>query len=182
MAAARIVSRFQFARPAVVSSLLDHSIFTPPVVAARVPIWLFVIFESNSARKAEARACLLSSNNFFVSLAALDSCFVGLAILLGEVSRWEKLESGGWSFGFVKSSFRGEYSSFQSLITSACQKLSILGRCGVFGIVICEVFLLGETRPKGPRSLEGLPGGVVSRVSLGSLKGLRVVGGELGVC
>lgn len=66
----RMVSHFQFARPAVVLSLLDQMIFTPPVDAERRAMLPEVIVLSSSARKAAARSCLFASNAFLAAVAA----------------------------------------------------------------------------------------------------------------
>ncbi len=119
------VSRFQFALPAVVFSFFDQMILIPPVEAARVETWLFVTAVSSSLRNESARVCFISEKAFLASFAALSSCLVGL--FLGE-KRMPEVESEGRSLGRAAGVLRGEYSSFHSLITSCCQKASMLGR------------------------------------------------------
>src|ERR1700710_899478 len=147
----RSVSRFQFARPAVVESFLLQIIFTPPVEAERLEISPLVIVESSSWRKDSASSCLRCVKAFLASFAR-RSCFVGL--FFGDSESEVFLVNRG--FGGCFGVFRGENSSFQSFITSWDQKLSILGRWGVKGI---RWIFLGEARPFGLGS--GLPGGVV---------------------
>lgn len=67
----RIVSRFQFARPAVVFSFLDHRILTPPVEAERAEIWPLVILVSSSTRNEAANSCFRASKAFLAALASL---------------------------------------------------------------------------------------------------------------
>lgn len=64
-----MVSRRQFARPAVVVSFLDQIIWTPPVEAESWAIWPDVILESISARKSDAMVCLAVENAFLKSLS-----------------------------------------------------------------------------------------------------------------
>ena len=75
----RVVSHFHVALPAVVFSLLDHTILTPPVEAVRRAIAPFVMRASSSASNAVAVASLLASNAFFAAVTARTSrdCFVG---------------------------------------------------------------------------------------------------------
>lgn len=124
-----IVSRFQFARPAVVLSFLDQMIFMPPVEAASKETWLFVMVASSSARKEVARACFFSEKAFFASFTKRP-CLTRL-FLVGEKRRTPSetsLSSSGSNFDLGFGVFLGEYSSFQSLMTSCSQKLSMLGR------------------------------------------------------
>lgn len=53
----RMVSHFQFARPAVVLSLRDQRIWTPPVEAVRRAMAEEVMVVSKAVRKEAARAC-----------------------------------------------------------------------------------------------------------------------------
>lgn len=110
-----MVSRFQFARPAVVFSFLDQIILTPPVEAERADTLPDVMVLSSSVRKVDARSCLRSLKAFFASLEAFSSFLVGL--FLGEPRSIFSGDDGG---------FRGEYSSFHSLMTSCSQKASML--------------------------------------------------------
>ncbi len=66
----RTVSRFQFARPAVVWSLLVHLILIPPVAAVSSANRPLVIVSSSSRRNASAVSCLRSSNSFFAALCS----------------------------------------------------------------------------------------------------------------
>ena len=93
------------------------------------------------------------------AIAALSG-FVGLFVglfrgeLHGEAS--PSLSSGDMKRfrRLVAGVLRGEYWSFQSLITSWLQKASILGRWGVGGI---RIFLDGDWS----RDFDGLAGGVI---------------------
>ena len=122
----RIVSRFQFARPAVVFSFLLQISFTPPVEAASLEIWPVVITVSSSIRKLSANRCLRSANSFFAFLA-IRSCFTGLFFgekrSPSEIVLFFENEDFGGGLGVL----RGEYSSFQSLTTSWLQKSSTAG-------------------------------------------------------
>jgi len=75
----RMVSHFHVALPAVVFSLFDHTILTPPVEAVRRAMTPFVMRASSSARNAVAVASLLASKAFLAAVAARASrdCFVG---------------------------------------------------------------------------------------------------------
>src|SRR6187402_2025533 len=79
-----MVSRFQFARPAVVFSFLLQIIFTPPVEAANLEISPLVILASSSERKDSARECLDCEKAFLASRAT-RSGLTGL--FLGDVRR-----------------------------------------------------------------------------------------------
>lgn len=156
----RMVSRFQFARPAVVFNFLLQMIFTPPVEAASLATWLLVMTVSSSMRNVSAKRCLRSANAFLASFI-IRFCFTGL--FFGEkrassdiVLLLEKRDVGG-GLGAL----RGEYSSFQSLTTSWLQKSSTDGPWGVEGM---RWIFLGDCKPLGLSS--GLPGGVVKRSSL----------------
>ena len=154
----RIASRRQFARPAVEESFLDHLIWMPPVDEDSWATWPFVRAWSTSARKERARSCFLSLKALRWAMAVL-SFLAGLldgllrGETIGEIS--SSLSSGStWrcrriDFGV----FRGEYWSFQSLMTSWLQNASMLGLCGVGGI---GAFFDGDCK----RGLIGLEGGV----------------------
>lgn len=157
-----MVSRFQFARPAVVLSFLLQMIFTPPVEAESLAISPLVILVSSSARKDSASACFDCENAFLASFA-IRSCFTGL--FLGDPSG---TVFSAKDLGLGNRVFWGEYSSFQSLTTSCCQKPSILGRCGVDGIR--GNCFLGDCNRLGCKV--GLPGGVTNRASLENFLGL----------
>ena len=109
--AERIVSRFQFARPAVVESFLLQIILTPPVGAEREEILLAVMVVSSSWRKDSASSCLRAVKTFLASLARRSN-FVGL--FLGEIVVFVVKSDLSDELGV----FLGENSSFQSLITS----------------------------------------------------------------
>lgn len=81
----RMVSLFQFARPAVVFSFLDQIILTPPVEADRAEILPDVMVLSSSVRKVDATLCFRREKAFLASLATRSSCLVGL--FLGEPRR-----------------------------------------------------------------------------------------------
>ena len=154
----RIVSRLQFARPAVVLSFLLHIIFTPPVDSAISEILPSVTLLSSSFRKDSARSCLICENAFLASLVRRWG-------LIGSF-RGEKrsvLSSKGLRVGLGV--LRGECSSFQSLIISWDQNASELWRWGEVGI--CGS-LVGEGRARG-LSL-GLVGGVVKRIPFETLR------------
>lgn len=159
-----MVSRLQFARPAVVCSFLDQIIWTPPVEAESCAIRPDVILESSSARKSEAMVCLAAAKAFLESLS-MRGAFAGIGFLKREVP--PDIE-GGWSLGLEIGwrVFMGEYWSFQSLTRSCDQKLSMLGRCGVDGM---RDSFLGDVSLRGLSS--GLPGGVESRTSLDTFLG-----------
>lgn len=80
-----MVSRFQFARPAVVFSFLDQIIWTPLVEAASSDIFPPVILVSSSARKDSAKTRFFSEKAFLASRTA-RSCFIG-DFLVGEKRR-----------------------------------------------------------------------------------------------
>lgn len=160
----RIVSRFQFARPAVVFSFLDQIIWMPPVEEARREIWPEVILLSSSVRKEVARVCFFSENAFLASFARRPG-FVGL-FFAGEKRR-ASLGGSSCGFGLGWSFLGGEYSSFQSFTTSWLQKLSMLGRWGEMGI---RGTFFGDNKVFGFSS--GLPGGVVKCVVFDTFLGL----------
>jgi hypothetical protein len=153
----RITSRFQFARPAVEFNLLDQIILTPPVEADRARTWPFAITSSISLRKDCARSCFWASKYFFAARAAFlpSFCFLSLISLTGLLDgllggfRGDvvgEFESEGLEELLSESRrrwrllrrppgvFLGEYWSFQSLITSWDQNVSMLGRWGDWGI------------------------------------------------
>lgn len=119
----RMVSHFQFARPAVVLSLLDQMIFTPPVDPERRAMLPEVIVLSSSVRNAAARSCLFVSNAFLAAVAAraADVILALLGDLVGEDGVGVISSSDPcvyWSFRGECKIFLGEYSSVQALITS----------------------------------------------------------------
>lgn len=65
-----IVSRRQFARPAVELRVLLQMSWTPPVEALRAAIWPAVISASSSARNDSARACLRAAKSFLAWISA----------------------------------------------------------------------------------------------------------------
>lgn len=166
----RMVSRFQFARPAVVLSFLLQSILTPPVEAASSAIFPSVIFSSSSLRKDSVRSCLVWEKVFLASLVR-RSGFMG--DFRGEKRTFPSTSVRGLRVGLGV--FRGEYSSFQSLTTSWDQNASELCRWGDVGI---RGSLAGDGRMRG-WSL-GLPGGVVNRVSFVTFR--LFSDGELETC
>lgn len=157
----RMVSRFQFALPAVVSNLLLHTTLTPPVSAHNLPISPPASFSSNSLRNASAILSFRAENCFNAARSAF--AFSGDGTLEGEVRLVGEVE---------KSFLEGEWVSFQVLIRSAAQKEGEVERCGVLGM---WAGLLGDFRVVG---LVGLPGGVMFWRG-GFLVGL-VGDGELG--
>ena len=125
----RIVSRFQFALPAVELSFLLQIMRTPPVDDESLDSRPSVMVLSNSSRKASARACFFELNSFFCSMSFL-SFFAGFLMgLFLAASDGERLPSSSKEGirGVLLILFCGEYWSFQSLITSWLQKESVLG-------------------------------------------------------
>ena len=140
-------------------SFFDQMSLMPPVDSARWDTWPLVMVLSTSARKEAAMSCFCALNALRRAIAALSG-FVGILVGLfrGELhgvaspslssSEMERFPR------FVAGVLRGEYWSFQPLITSWLQKASILGRWGVGGI---RIFLDGDCN----RDLNGLAGGVM---------------------
>jgi hypothetical protein len=177
----RVVSRRQFALPAVELRVLLQTSWTPPVEAVRAAIWPFVILESSSDKKDSARACLRVSK----SLAAWRSArvrLVGLLLMLlwgflgeavGDVL--SELISGrrGFFLGDDLMVLRGECLSFQSLTWLGLQKPSRLCRRGGVGILVFG--FEGDTR----RDLVGdAGGGVLGRSGVSCLDLVASRGGE----
>ena len=128
---ARMASRFQFARPAVDCSLLLQVMWIPPVDAARAATWPLPIVASSSSRKADARACFSVSNSLLRSRATLsffEGDLVGLLRVEADGDGGDSSSSCRANRRFVLGGFLGEYWSFQSLMTAALQKASMLGR------------------------------------------------------
>lgn len=174
-----VVSRRQFARPAVELRVLLQMRRTPPVVALRFWIWPTVMVWSSSARKDSARACLRAEKAFF----ACASCeawvrFVGLWVdFLGEeVGDVGSLE-GSWRKGFFLGDlmvFWGECLSFQALTSLGLQKPSRL--ClEIGGVGILVLVFEGDTR----RDFDGdCGGGVIGLSRVRSLGRVARRGGE----
>lgn len=102
-----MVSRFQFARPAVVMSFLDQMIWTPPVEAESSAMRPDVILVSSSRRKSEAMVCLEIEKAFLESLSMRGALNEG-----GFLKRDLPPEvEGGWSLGLEMGwrVFMGEY-------------------------------------------------------------------------
>jgi hypothetical protein len=159
-----VVSRFQFARPAVVVRVFDQISCTPPVLAASDEIWPFVMVESSSARKPEANASFDDSN---VLRSAISDFVRFVGDNGGVVEEYCDFLPGDLSV------FCGEYVSFQVLTASAVQKASRLGLRG--GVGIRSFFLEGDWR----RDFDGdCGGGVVVRGGVDILTGLKIRGGE----
>ena len=148
----------------------------PPVASASRPTSPPVMAESTSARNELAISCFELSKALRLASAIL-SFFAGLldGLLVGEggVAISESLSSKiNRFFRAVMGVFRGEYSSFQSLMTSWLQNASMLGRCGVGGM---RNFLGGDCN----LDFEGLDGGVTLACLSPTFDGDLKRGGEL---
>lgn len=132
-------SLLQLALPAVEESFLLQMILIPPVDCAIAPTWPSPIARSTSATNKAASCAFCSSNAFrrsvsFLSLLAglllelLRADFEGDNSSLSSSTECKRVLRGDFK------AFLGEYCSFQSLITFALQKASMLGRCGEGGI------------------------------------------------
>ena len=140
----RIISRFQFARPAVELSLFDQIILTPPVGAVNLAILPDAILSSSSRRKSSATVRFEASKSFLRCTSALSFLYGDFRGLLvgdfrGEVDR-EKSDSSDSQTGKGKDKpvfggLRGEWTSCQLLTISELQNASMLGLCGVGGIL-----------------------------------------------
>lgn len=191
----RKASRFHVARPAVEFSFLLHTNLTPPVEAASADTWPEVMVSSNSLRNSSASACFEVSKAFLRAIASLSffaGVLVGLLVFEGEVDGETLFSDSSLSGKSCRRTgdLRGEYVSFQSLISEALQKASREGRWGERGMRAWGV-LEGDWR----RGFEGEVGGVVisggvrGRVVVAGLWGEEVVlrgererGGELEGC
>ena len=162
----RMVSRFQFARPAVEFSLFDQIILTPPVGAVNLAMLPDAVLSSSSLRKSSATVCFEALKSFLRCTSALSflySDFRGLFVgdfrgeVDGEKSDSSESQTGKGKDRPVFDGLRGEWTSCQLLIIAELQNASILGLCGVGGILFF-VFV-------GDLSLdfEGLVGGVTGR-------------------
>ena len=177
---ARVVSRRQFARPAVELRVLLQISWTPPVEALRSAIWPDVMAESSSRRKEAARACLRVAKVFF--WAWRSERLVGLLLLLwgflGEDDVGDVLSDFGSGMkGFFLGDLmvlRGECLSFQSFTWLGLQKASRLWRRG--GVGILGFGFEGDTRRDFVGGGGG--GGVLGRSGLSSLELVTSRGGE----
>ena len=159
----RMTSRRQFARPAVVFNVLDHTNLIPPVASDILEMLPLQIVESSSARNDVAMSSLRSAKFFLCIRASLTEGAAAVAHFFS--GEWDRGSlSLGFEMGLVHSSpeqlessrsippiflvtssrhccflgdisfFAGEWRSFQSLTTSGFQKASRLGRrSGAFG-------------------------------------------------
>lgn len=143
-----IFSRFQLARPAVVSRFLLQMIRTPPVSSASFWIWPPETASSRILRNSSTICAFLLSNDFLRTRAAFFFSVSSLfnAVLLGVlgalclsrglrmfsefVSPSDSSNSRKYCSNFF-SSFCGECWSIQSFVTSWLQKASTLSRYGV---------------------------------------------------
>ena len=116
-----LVSRRQFARPAVVFSVLLQTILTPPVLAVSAPIRPCATTLSSSAKNATAISFFLASQSLRASISALLR-FVGLCCLLGDLLLGdagvglEDLSREMTSLRGETGGLRGECWSFQPLM------------------------------------------------------------------
>ena len=174
-----VVSRRQFARPAVELRVLLQISWTPPVEALRAAIWPEVMAESSSRRKAEARACLRVAKSFLVWRSERER-LVGLLLWgflgedVGDVLS-DLLASSGRKGFFLGDLMvlRGECLSFQSFTWLGLQKASRLCLRGGVGILVFG--FEGDTR----RAFVGdAGGGVVGRSGVSSLELETSRGGE----
>ena len=172
-----VVSRRQFARPAVELRVLLQISWTPPVEALREAICPEVIFWSSSVRKASARACLRAAKSFAAWRSARVR-LVGLEVwdFLGEDVGDVLSDLASGRKGFFLGDLivlRGECLSFQSFTWLGLQKPSRLCRRGGVGILVFG--FEGDTR----RDFVGeAGGGVVGRSGVSSLDLVASRGGE----
>lgn len=132
---------------------------------------------SSSDRKLSANWILRALKSLIAAISALVR-FVGLwSGLLGEAVSDEGSSGFGCnrSFRGDLSGFCGEYWSFQSLMASAVQKASRLGRNG--GVGIRGTFFEGDCNFDFEGEAGG--GGVAGRSMAVVLCGLRCCGGEI---
>lgn len=132
-------SLLQLALPAVEESFLLQMILIPPVDSAIAPTWPSPMVKSTSATNEAASCSFCSSNALRGSVDFLSL----LAELLLELLQGDSVGDDSSPSSSTErrrilrrdfKAFFGEYCSFQSLITSALQKASMLGRCGEGGI------------------------------------------------
>lgn len=114
-----MVSRFQFALPAVEFSFLLQIILTPPVASASFWISPLVTLSSSSLKKFSASATFVASNSFFFFARAFLACAAAARAFVGLV------------FVGLAPPFFGEVFRATSSSSSSLKSISIRRRKGV---------------------------------------------------